>query len=279
MTAPTLHPARSIPPAFRHDILQGAATRLGTGLIASRQVPAGTRPSLGMPTDRGTWARISWHRPADILPREFSGLEASTTVRGVPKPDFVQAVHWKLGDLVCRAEEMTFVDQRTVSAGYVVDEHPQLSESWWDALNSALAHLADTSTDRVSLAQEDIDRSITRAFGACADITVSDWVVGHGDLHWGNITAPRLFLFDWDSWGRMPKGLDAAKLWEASYRVPELAGEITQRWHVLSTRDGIISRVWVCANRVLGARKRGENTAQADHAHREGTRLLRESAL
>ena len=243
MTAPTLHPARSIPPAFRHDILQGAATRLGTGLIASRQVPAGTRPSLGMPTDRGTWARISWHRPADILPREFSGLEASTTVRGVPKPDFVQAVHWKLGDLVCRAEEMTFVDQRTVSAGYVVDEHPQLSESWWDALNSALAHLADTSTDRVSLAQEDIDRSITRAFGACADITVSDWVVGHGDLHWGNITAPRLFLVDWDSWGRMPKGLDAAKLWEASYRVPELAGEITLPWHVLSTRDAIISRV------------------------------------
>lgn len=229
-----------------------------------------------MPTGRSTWARISWHRPADIFPREFSGLEASTTVRGVSKPDFVQAVHWKLGGFVCRAEEMTFVDQRTVSAGYVVDEHPRLPESWWEAMDSVLANLAATDTDRVSLVQEDIDRSIARGFGVCAESTVSDWVVGHGDLHWGNITAPRLFLFDWDSWGRMPRGLDAAKLWEASYRVPELAEEITRRWHVLSTRDGIVSRVWVCANRVLGARKRGEGTAQADHAHREGTRLLRE---
>jgi hypothetical protein len=171
---------------------------------------------------------------------------------------------------------MTFVDQRTVSVGYVVDDHPRLSESWWDALNSALANLATTESDRVSLVQEDIDRSITQAFGSCADTTVSEWVVGHGDLHWGNVTAPELFLLDWDSWGRMPRGLDAAKLWEAAYRVPELAGEITERLHALSTRDGIISRVWVCANRVLGARKRGESTDQADHAHRSGRRLLRE---
>src|SRR5699024_10011623 len=122
--------------------------------------------------------------------------------------------------------------------------------------NSALAHLAATDTDRVSLVQEDIDRSIARGFGVCAETTVSDWAVGHGDLHWGNITAPRLFLFDWDSWGRMPRGLDAAKLWEASYRVPELAEEITRRWHVLSTRDGIISRVGVREPRVGSAQAR-----------------------
>ncbi|MEU5858864.1 hypothetical protein [Nocardiopsis dassonvillei] len=232
-----------------------------------------------MPTGRGTWARISWHRPGWIFPREFSGLEASTAVRGVPRPDFLQAVHWTHGGFVCRAEEMTFVDQRTVSAGYVVDEPPRLPESWWTSLSLALVNLAATDTDRVSLVQEDIDRSITQAFGGRADTTVSDWCIGHGDLHWGNVTAPELFLLDWDSWGRVPRGLDTAKLWEASYRVPELGAEIIERFPVLSTRDGLISRVWVCANRVLGARRRGKNTVQADHAHRAGMRLLQELAL
>lgn len=90
MTAPPFHSARSFPPTFRRELLQNAAARLGTEIVEAEQAPAGTRPSLGMPTGRSTWARISWHRPADIFPREFSGLEASTTVRGVPKPDFVR---------------------------------------------------------------------------------------------------------------------------------------------------------------------------------------------
>ena len=64
---------------------------------------------------------------------------------------------------------MTFVDQRTVSAGHVVDEHPRLPESWWEAMDSALANLVVTDTDRVLLFQEDIDRSITRGFDVCRD--------------------------------------------------------------------------------------------------------------
>ncbi|QUX28704.1 hypothetical protein KGD83_26415 [Nocardiopsis akebiae] len=107
---------------------------------------------------------------------------------------------------------------------------------------------------------------------------MSDWRIGHGDLHWGNVTATELFLLDWDSWGRVPRGLDAAKPWEASYRVPEPGAEIIERFPVPSTRDGLISRVLVCANRVLGARRRGGNSVQADHAHRSGTRLPRELA-
>lgn len=279
MAVPSLHPPRPLSPAFRRDLLHEAAARLGTDLIEERQAPTGTRPSLGLPTVRGTWARVSWHRPGDIFPREFSGLEASAAVRGVPRPDFIQSLHWVRDGFVCRAEEMTFVSQSTVSVDYVVDECPRLPDSWWDSLAFALANLAATDTDRVSLVQENIDRSIIDAFGRWADTTVSAWVVGHGDLHWGNVTAPGLFLLDWDSWGRIPRGVDAAKLWAASYRVPELATEIVDRFPVLATRDGIISRVWVCANRVLGARRQGESTAQAEHAHREGTRLLRDLAL
>src|SRR5699024_12786431 len=87
--------------------------------------------------------------------------------------------------VVGRAEELQFWDQRAASSGDVPDAQPRLPEAWSDAMDSALASLAVTDTDRVLLLQEDIDRSITGGFGACAGTAVSDWAVGHGDLHWG----------------------------------------------------------------------------------------------
>ncbi|WP_306369646.1 phosphotransferase [Nocardiopsis sp. CC223A] len=237
----------------------------------------GSRLSVGAPTTRGTWARISWHTPSRVFSREFSGLETSMAVLGVPKPSFIQAVHWMNDGLVCRAEEMTLVHEPTVSDGYTLDKAPKLTEQWWEDLSAALERLARTNTDRVSLVQEDIDRSIHEAFGTSVDTTVSRWVIGHGDLHWANLTAPRLFLLDWDSWGLMPRGLDAAKLWESAFRVPDFAEEITERLAPdLTCRDGKLSRLWVCANRILGARRRGRATDQTEHARRAGRSLLAE---
>src|SRR5690606_33523882 len=113
---------------------------------------------------------------------------------------------------------------------------------------------AATETDRVSIRQSDIDNSIAEAFGPGVDTTISQWAVGHGDLHWANLTAPGLVLLDWDTWGVMPRPLDAAKLWAASYRLPSLAQEVTERLaRDFLPRDWTICKVWVCANRVLGA--------------------------
>lgn len=198
-------------------------------------------------------------------------------VRDVPKPSFIQTVHWMNDGFVCRAEEMTLISEPTASTTYTLDKAPELTDQWWEDLSTALESLARTGTDRVSLVQEDIDRSIWEAFGASIDTTISRWVIGHGDLHWANITAPRLFLLDWDSWGLMPRGLDAAKLWESAFRVPDFAEEITERLvATLACRDGKLSWLWVCANRVLGARRRGRETDQTEHAHRASETLLTE---
>ncbi|GHC83886.1 hypothetical protein GCM10007079_25370 [Nocardiopsis terrae] len=232
-----------------------------------------------MPTARGTWARISWHPPNAIFPREFSGIEASMAVQGVPKPLFIQAAHWMDNGLVCRAEEMTLISEKTISTTYTLDKAPEVTGRWWEDLADALAHLARTDTNRIGLAQEDIDRSITGAFSTPVDTTIRSWVVGHGDLHWANLTAPRLFLLDWDSWGLMPQGLDAAKMWASVFRIPRLTEEISARFNQdLSTRDGKLSQLWVCANRILGARRRGRETDQSEHARWTGERLVAELA-
>ncbi|MFD3686453.1 phosphotransferase [Nocardiopsis sp. NPDC058631] len=198
-------------------------------------------------------------------------------VHGVPKPSFIQTVHWMNVGLICRAEEMTLVSEPVVSTAYTLDKAPELSDQWWEELSTALEHLAITDTDRVSLVQEDIDRSVREAFGTSPDTTVSHWVIGHGDLHWANLTAPCLFLLDWDNWGLMPRGLDAAKLWESAFRVPGFAEEITERLAPdLACRDGKLSQLWVCANRALGARRRNQETDQTRHAQRAGEVLLAE---
>lgn len=172
---------------------------------------------------------------------------------------------------------MTFVDELAISDTYTPSEKPPLADDWWSSLSTALSNLSLTETGRVSLVQEDIDRPILEAFSTPVDTTISDWTIGHGDLHWANLTSSRLFLLDWDSWGRMPKGLDAAKLWESSYRIPSLADEVEKRFAPdLQTRDGMIIRLWVCANRVLGARRRGRLSDQSEHARSTGWRLLRE---
>lgn len=119
-------------------------------------------------------------------------------VHGVPKPSFIQAMHWMNDGLIFRAEEMTFIGEPMVSTVYTLDKAPELTSQWWEELSAALERLASTDTDRVSLVQEDIDRSIREAFGASIDTAVSHWVIGHGDLHWANLTAPRLFLLDCD---------------------------------------------------------------------------------
>lgn len=258
-------------------LLDEAAQRLGTDFLPHGQVAQGFRPAVGVPTTRGTWARISWHHPAALFSREFSGMEASMAVRGVPKPSFLQATHWMSGDLVCRAEEVTLITEKTVSTTYVLDEAPVLTERWWDDLADALADLARTDTSRIGLVQEDIDRPIREAFGESVDTTIQQWVVGHGDLQWPNLTAPRLFVLDWDSWGLMPRGLDAAKMWASVFRLPLLTEEISERFaDDLDTRDGKLARLWVCANRVLGARRRGKETDQSEHARRVGESLLAE---
>jgi hypothetical protein len=63
--------------------------------------------------------------------------------------------------------------------------------------------------------------------GGAVDTTVTEWTCSHGDLHWGNITAPALYLLDWADWGLAPRGNDAACLWASALGVPDIAGRVT----------------------------------------------------
>jgi hypothetical protein len=75
-------------------------------------------------------------------------------------------------------------------------------------------------------------------------------------LHWGNLTAPLVFL-DWERWGLLPFGYDAGNLYVNSLLVPQVAERIRAEFsHVLDTPAGRIGEL-VALTEMLQAVRRG----------------------
>lgn len=230
----------------REQVLDEVERRLGVHLNRDVQTSGNRNPSIGMPTRCRTWIRVNWYEPDKIFPWELSGLEASLAITGVPRPEFIQACHWTHSGIIFRAEQMTLADERIASPRSLPSQLPDVDEQWWEDLSQALRNLSQVKTNRISLPPTPIKREIKEFTGLELDTRISDWVTGHGDLHWASLTAPRLHILDWECWGRLPRGADAATLWASAFCAPELAKEVQRRFHDdLSSRDGRICKLWI----------------------------------
>lgn len=111
-------------------------------------------------------------------------------------------------------------------------------------------------------------------FGACPDTSALTWTVAHGDLHWGNVTAPELNLFDWDLWGAAPAGYDAATLLVTALLQPAVAERVAHEFaDVLTTHTGIVSQLLAGA-RLLHHVEKGEHFDLAPQVHAHARILL-----
>ncbi|MEV2277181.1 hypothetical protein AB0I72_16510 [Nocardiopsis sp. NPDC049922] len=229
----------------RDQILNEAERRLGVRLKREGQTPGNSKPSIGMPTQERTWVRLNWYQPGSIFSRELSGLEESLGIQGVPRSEFIQACHWTHAGVIFRAEEMTLAEDPAACPRSTPTHVPDVDAKWWEDLTQALENLSDTTTRRVSLPPGPIVRDLKKHTGLELETRTWDWVVGHGDLHWGNLTAPRLCILDWECWGRLPRGADPATLWACSFFVPELADEVQRRFHDdLFSPEGRACMLW-----------------------------------
>lgn len=59
-------------------------------------------------------------------------------------------------------------------------------------------------------------------------LSVDKFVTGHGDFHWGNFRLPELQIVDWEYWGRVPHGYDAAQLLVMSLAVERVANLVEE---------------------------------------------------
>ncbi|MCX4462367.1 hypothetical protein OOK58_59275 [Streptomyces sp. NBC_01728] len=160
-----------------------------------------------------------------------------------------------------RAELSAGVDEPVLSLTPVLHEDLGLPDSWWTELAGALDKLSATTTDRVTVRPQYMERAIPQFVG----IPVPDapcWNTAHGDLHWANLTAP-LRILDWEGWGQAPAGFDCAMLYAYSLLDPGTAARVRAVFPVLGTADALAAEATVCAM-LLQTVDRGDNLVLAD---------------
>jgi hypothetical protein len=260
-------------------VIDQVERRLDVQLDRSESKTGAWAESAGHRTDRGTWVRVDSRPRSSIQPQSWVGAEAASVIAGVPMPAWLQTATWADVErgTVWRAQEMEFVAESAVAdRGTMLTTDPGLPDGWWADLHAALEALADFRTFRVSGRQELITRRICQVLGGEVDTTVHEWTTSHGDLHWGNLTAPRLVFLDWGDWGLAPRGNDAACLWGSALGVPEVAERVHDEFRDdLDSRSGRIARLWVCSNILRMAGRRADATALQQPARDAADELLK----
>nr|WP_246361061.1 hypothetical protein [Haloechinothrix aidingensis] len=210
------------------------------------------RRSLGLPTNRDTWVRIS--ACSTEVAAERGGLEATAALPTETRhPRWYQGICWRDGDLLGRAEETERVTEPVICSGGVLTHAPELPEMWWQHLAEALTTLGTVPTARVAtphtrpITQRRMTETIQAMFPDVDAIT-EEWTVAHADLSWVNLTAPSCRLLDWEDFGLAPRGWDAATLWANSLAVPDLAERVQQVFAAdLGSRTGLVCQLYACA--------------------------------
>lgn len=175
----------------------------------------------------------------------------------VPRPRLYEVHDWTDGEWAFEAEVLDYVRQPVVSPERAdLDHDPGLPDEWWADLHRALDLLAEAEGMKATVRDGWIERAFPQFLGIPAPAKV-ERVTGHGDLHWGNLTAMPLTLLDWERWGRVPFGYDAGLLHVNSLLVPDVADRIRLEFaSVLDTPAGRVGELAALAE-MLQAVARG----------------------
>jgi hypothetical protein len=195
--------------------------------------------SVGAPVRDGShvaWLRVYPAWPAEHA-RERAGWETAK-MPGVSKPKWYGCEHFEHDGRTMRADLLSLAPSPACTSELILTAIPDVTDEWFADMRRSLDALAAWKTDRVC---------ITNPMATKATV----WVTGHGDMHWCNLTAPTFCLLDWDSWGKVPLGFDAATAYCSALLVPEVADEVYATFRdQLETPDGRIS-LTIAANHLL----------------------------
>ncbi|MEU1374969.1 hypothetical protein ABZ442_15040 [Streptomyces triculaminicus] len=97
--------------------------------------------------------------------------------------------------VVYRAELSEHLDAPVISPDPILRAPLDLAPEWWNDLRTVLGTVAGTTTDRIAVRHEYIERTLPEFLGLLAPKTI-EWATAHGDLHWANLTSP-LRILDW----------------------------------------------------------------------------------
>lgn len=208
--------------------------------------------SIGVPATGAhgpCWLRVVSEEPQWAQGYAWTGNVDANTITNVVKPRVIDVVEWSEHDWRSqRAELMTLVPGEPCSPTDVLRAPSDVPAEWWSDLRRSLDALAVTPTERVHADQTRVNERVRRRFGDHVDTVVTRWTTAHGDLHWANLLRPRLGVLDWELWGTAPAGTDAATLLCYGLLVPEVVGQVRDRFaDVLDSPSGRVAQLYVVA--------------------------------
>ncbi len=219
--------------------------------------------SLSVPVSGGLWLRllaVSAER-AGIPWWDGPQLASARMPSTVPMPAFLRASEWRTdGGELYRAELYERFERRSITTERLPPLGIDLPDAWWTSLQTALHEVAQVRTDRQCVRQGRLDWAMPLYLPSGVSTHVRSWTAAHGDVTWSNLAAPKLAIFDWETWGTAPLGWDAASLYVSSLDRPELAAKVRQVFSTtLDTDDGRVA--------ILGAASMWLEKIENEHLH------------
>lgn len=217
--------------------LAEASRRLEVTIVGGRADGFGGK-SAGVVVARSEATRCTeyWLKVSGLIGRKrdmFRDAEIEAAgLAGLPKPEIVATAEWNVDNVFWRAVLMTLAPSPAASplpwcrAGTI-----DVSDAWLGDLRSALATLRRAQTKPAIFTPDQIRQMIAEQIGPNAPAETDDWQVGHGDLHWANLTAPRCMLLDWEHWGLFPRGYDLGRLLGCSAFAPAIMARIADAFY------------------------------------------------
>jgi hypothetical protein len=245
--------------------------RVGTPLHTSRFHSVGCQV---LDDGEDAWLRVVYDDPewgdGDYLDRNVAANE----IHGVPKPLVKRWSEWMDNGRRMRGEVSTFVADAAISTGMTPDVDPVLSRQWLADLDQALQALSAHPVPDRGVDASYVNDGIRAFYGISVDIAAVPWTAAHCDLHWGNLTAPRLAILDWEMWGKALAGYDAATLLCATLMYPDSAESIRHALaKFLDTPAGRVATL-AAAVRFLRFADGGELTDLALPVRRYGMKII-----
>jgi hypothetical protein len=150
----------------------------------------------------------------------IKGEKNAAKFYGIPKPEVLEIREWTAGGVRWCAFLMTLAPKSATPQPLFSRRRDAISDRWIGELKQALYAIAAIHTERRRYDPNWIAVGVTERFGAGAPHAAEEWRTAHGDLNWGNLTAPDLLLLG-GLWGLAPRGFDAA--WLIAFSSPDEA--------------------------------------------------------
>jgi hypothetical protein len=262
--------------AFLRRILGEGAKRLG--VVPTGEVVFGWRDrtigSAATSADRRFWLRATAEHQDWASGEAWTGNQDAAAITGLPKPQLVARVDWDEPPAAIYAELMTYVPDKPCSSTPELLRPFTAPAAWWTDLRAALDELATHRTDR---GEHDADAAVSELedlYARRLNLPTPALCTEHADLHWANLTEPRLWILDWEYWGTAPAGYGAAMLYCHSLLVPETAEKVREVFaDLLDTPSGHVAQLSAAAH-ILSRAHRVQDYADLQHPVRKHAHRL-----